>query len=279
MGPCRALPSRYILVFGSAKDFETPDDADGDGDYEVTVRVTDGTTPVEASLTLDGDVATGMVGTDYRRDGWLAGLVFSHSEGSGTYALDGDRTLEPTLEMGLRHDGGDAETGVGVELAGGLRHADPVRGISTDFNVRGLVAHEDSGYAEWGASGSVTAIASGRHSASVSKGSAAMLPPVNRPSTAFGCEAPCGGRYDRYARPGCARPRAPSILSPCASAVTLRAATRAARAGTAAIRSASDEPEPARIGKTSGRRRRRGLNRRAAARGRLRTSRSAGPDP
>ena len=128
-------------------------------------------------------------------------------------------------------------------------------------------------------SGSVTAIASGRYSASVSKGSAAMVPPVNRPSTAFGCEASCGGRHDRCIRPGCAGPRAPSILSPYASAVILRAAIRAARAGTAAIRSASDEPEPARIGKTSGRRCRRGLNRRAAARGRLRTSRSAGPDP
>ena len=76
-------------------------------------------------------------------------------EGSYALALDGAGTLEPTLEMGVRHDGGDAETGVGVELAGGLRYADPVRGISTDFNVRGLVAHEDSGYEEWGASGTL----------------------------------------------------------------------------------------------------------------------------
>ena len=31
-----------VLAFAAAKDFETPDDADSDGDYQVTVRVTDG---------------------------------------------------------------------------------------------------------------------------------------------------------------------------------------------------------------------------------------------
>ena len=40
------------LAFASAKDFETPDDADGNGDYEVTVRVTDGSNPVDAALTV-----------------------------------------------------------------------------------------------------------------------------------------------------------------------------------------------------------------------------------
>ena len=37
-----ALTAGGELTFGSAKDFEAPDDADADGDYEVTVRVTDG---------------------------------------------------------------------------------------------------------------------------------------------------------------------------------------------------------------------------------------------
>ena len=40
-------------------------------------------------LSLDGDVATGMVGADFGRDDWLGGLMVSHSEGSGTYTTDG----------------------------------------------------------------------------------------------------------------------------------------------------------------------------------------------
>ena len=277
-GASRELSARELLS-GTAFRFASQEGSDGAGQWTMWGRgAWSGFDARDEALSLDGDVTTGMVGTDYRRDGWLAGLVFSHSEGSGTYALDGATqertrgeldtsltglypylgielserltawgvagygrgtltlrdedaaaletdidftmaaggmrgevlgggerggfglvvesdvliartgsegiagllgtaatvsrlrlglegsyelaldgggTLAPTLEMGLRHDGGDAETGFGVELGGGLRYADPVRGISTDFNVRGLVAHEDSGYGEWGASGSL----------------------------------------------------------------------------------------------------------------------------
>ena len=41
-----------VLAFAAAKDFEAPDDAGGDGDYEVTVRVTDEANTVEATLTI-----------------------------------------------------------------------------------------------------------------------------------------------------------------------------------------------------------------------------------
>ena len=44
------LTGAGILAFQAAKDFEAPDDADGDGTYEVTVRVTDGANPVDAAL-------------------------------------------------------------------------------------------------------------------------------------------------------------------------------------------------------------------------------------
>ena len=40
------------LTFAEAKDFENSDDADGDGDYEVRVQVSDGANPVEAPLTV-----------------------------------------------------------------------------------------------------------------------------------------------------------------------------------------------------------------------------------
>ena len=61
----------------------------------------------------------------------------------------GGGTLTPSVELGLRHDGGDAETGTGVEVGAGLRYAES--GVTVEGSVRGLVAHEASGYEEWGA--------------------------------------------------------------------------------------------------------------------------------
>ena len=63
--------------------------------------------------------------------------------------------LTPNVELGLRYDDGDAETGAGVELGGGLRYADPVRGLTVEATARALLAHEDGGYEEWGLSGSL----------------------------------------------------------------------------------------------------------------------------
>ena len=47
----------------------------------------------------------------------------------------------------------DAETGTGVEVGAGIRYAGS--GVTVEGSVRGLVAHEASGYEEWGASGTV----------------------------------------------------------------------------------------------------------------------------
>ena len=61
--------------------------------------------------------------------------------------------LVPTFEIGVRYDGGDAETGFGADLGAGLTWADPVRGIRAEFHARGLVGHEDDGFREFGLSG------------------------------------------------------------------------------------------------------------------------------
>ncbi len=66
--------------------------------------------------------------------------------------------LTPGLELGLRRDGGDAEKGTGVELGGRISYANPETGLSLEANVRALVAHEDSGYEEWGASGALSLV-------------------------------------------------------------------------------------------------------------------------
>ena len=70
-------------------------------------------------------------------------------------ALANDAVLTPTVELGLRYDDGDAERGFGMELGGGLRYADPVRGLTLETRARALLAHEDGGYEEWGVGGSL----------------------------------------------------------------------------------------------------------------------------
>ena len=76
-------------------------------------------------------------------------------EGSRGFALEGGGVLTPSLEVGMRQDGGDAETGTGVELGGGVSYADPATGLTVEAKARGLLAHEDADYTEWGASASV----------------------------------------------------------------------------------------------------------------------------
>ena len=75
-------------------------------------------------------------------------------EGSSSIEVAGG-TLRPTFEVGFRQDGGDAETGVGLEAGGGFGYSLPSLGLAVEGRVRGLIAHEDDGYDEWGASGSV----------------------------------------------------------------------------------------------------------------------------
>ena len=73
-------------------------------------------------------------------------------EAGWTVALDGGGTLSPRLELGLRHDGGDAETGLGVEAGGGVAWRDPGSGLSLGIDARRLLAHESDGLGGWGMS-------------------------------------------------------------------------------------------------------------------------------
>ena len=76
-------------------------------------------------------------------------------DGGYAFALEGGGTLEPTFELGLRHDGGDAETGWGVDIGGGVRWNDPALGLSAEVAGRGLLAHEAAGLKDRGVSGSL----------------------------------------------------------------------------------------------------------------------------
>ena len=73
-------------------------------------------------------------------------------EASRGYRFKHRLSLEPSLEVGLRRDGGDAETGAGVDLGGGLFVSDPMSGLSADVRVRMLLVHQDAGFRERGVS-------------------------------------------------------------------------------------------------------------------------------
>ena len=79
------------------------------------------------------------------------GRIRAVLEGSRSFDVGSGRSLEPSLEVGLRQDSGDAETGRGIELGGGIRYTDAARGLTVEAHARGLVAHEDQAYREWGA--------------------------------------------------------------------------------------------------------------------------------
>ena len=74
-------------------------------------------------------------------------------EGSGSMRLASGAVLKPKLEAGLRYDTGDAETGAGLEVGGGLGYA--AGRLSVEGNARGLLVHRDTKYEEWGFSGSI----------------------------------------------------------------------------------------------------------------------------
>ena len=74
-------------------------------------------------------------------------------EGSGSMRLASGAVLKPKLEAGLRYDTGDAETGAGLEVGGGLGYA--AGRLSVEGNARGLLVHRDTEYEEWGFSGSI----------------------------------------------------------------------------------------------------------------------------
>ena len=76
-------------------------------------------------------------------------------EGNYRVALADGGSLVPKLESGARHDGGDAETGFGVEVGGGLKWIDQGLGLSLDVSGRTLLAHENDDLKDRGVSASL----------------------------------------------------------------------------------------------------------------------------
>ena len=64
-------------------------------------------------------------------------------------------SLTPWAELGARHDGGDGQTGAGLELGGGLRYRVPQVGLTAEGYGRWLAVHEGA-LQEWGVGAMVT---------------------------------------------------------------------------------------------------------------------------
>ena len=67
-------------------------------------------------------------------------------EGSRGYTLAGRLSLRPSVEVGLRHDGGDAETGAGLDVGGGLVVSDTGTGLAPGSVAHGTRLDAEVGY-------------------------------------------------------------------------------------------------------------------------------------
>lgn len=75
-------------------------------------------------------------------------------EGRHVLEKSDGRMLIPSVEIGFRHDRGDALTGSGIEVGTGVRYSDPNRRLAMEGRARLLVDHDDD-YDEWGLMGEV----------------------------------------------------------------------------------------------------------------------------
>ncbi len=68
--------------------------------------------------------------------------------------LEGGATVTPSLEIGVRHDGGDIDGGAGLEAGATLSYNNPV-GLTLEVRTRALLDHNRD-WEEWGMGASVT---------------------------------------------------------------------------------------------------------------------------
>lgn len=99
-------------------------------------------------MSTDESAGTTPVETDASRVRFLLEAA-SHVQvgASGLFA--------PLIEVGVRMDGGDAETGTGLEVGGGLRYTNEAAGLSVEGTARMLVSHQDTAFSEWGVGGAL----------------------------------------------------------------------------------------------------------------------------
>ena len=109
------------------------------------------------SLNLKGEAALARL--DIAGDGAMVEALAVNmrrlrlsTEASRELVFASGGSLTPWGELGVRHDGGDGETGAGLEVGAGLRYQSPVTGWTSEGYGRWLAAHEGA-LREWGFGG------------------------------------------------------------------------------------------------------------------------------
>lgn len=126
---------------------------------------------LETTLT-SGLVALGATGTlvsgsrahlKYAADAFMASanparfstINVRRMRASVTGSVSIHQWVRPYLEAAIRHDAGDAETGLGLELGGGTRLAYPKSWLRAEIGFRRMIMHAADGFQQWGASASI----------------------------------------------------------------------------------------------------------------------------
>ena len=125
-------------------------EAPADGGIELSV-----TSDAMAVRTSSEEVSGGEGGKLAGTDGDVTRLRLGLEGTWRGLATGPSGELTPRLELGLRHDGGDAETGFGVDAGAGLIWVHPASGLSAELSARGLLTHESDGFRDRGIAGSL----------------------------------------------------------------------------------------------------------------------------
>ena len=160
-----------VAGYGAGTLTLTPDDADGKAvaplrtDMELTmavvgVRGVAVEAPAEGGFELAGTSDAMVVRTSSEKTAGLEAATADATrlrlglEGSWRGLAFGGHELTPSLEVGIRHDGGDAETGFGADIGAGLAWSHAKSGVSAEVSARGLLTHAADGFREQGIAGS-----------------------------------------------------------------------------------------------------------------------------
>ena len=101
-------------------------------------------------LRMSSEAATGLAASEADLSRWRLLLEASYA---GLPLLGG--VLTPALAVGGRYDAGAAETGAGLVLSGRVSYVLPAWGLTLSAAGEGLLVHEEEGFREWGAGGSL----------------------------------------------------------------------------------------------------------------------------
>ena len=127
------------------------------------------------SLTVKGAAWSGQMDLD-ENNSRISGLAVNvrriqmSFEGAYSIGLASKGMFQPFIEAGMRGDGGDGQTGLGLELGGGARLALPSAGLRFTGQGRALVAHKGN-IDEWGFGGMLSYSHGGRTGPTLELGS------------------------------------------------------------------------------------------------------------